>query len=51
MKKEAIPPMLRRLGPLPCWRGEKRFMDAMARFYEKAMKESRTRLDRLEAER
>lgn len=39
--------MLKRLGPLPCWRGEKRFVDVFSRFYERAMSESRMRLEKL----
>ncbi len=38
--------MLKRLGPLPFWRGEKRFVDVFSRFYERAMSESRIRLEK-----
>ena len=35
MKSE--PPMLKRLGPVPFWRGEERCLDALRRMYERAM--------------
>ena len=31
-------PILRRLGPIPFWRGEKRCLDALERIYRRAVK-------------
>ena len=35
-------PILKRLGPVPFWRGEKRCLDALERIYRKAIEDART---------
>ena len=37
-------PVLRRLGPVPFWRGEGRCLDELEKIYRKAMEASRKRL-------
>lgn len=44
MKTEAA--ILRRLGPIPFWRGEKKCVDALQRIYRKAMESARQSLNR-----
>lgn len=34
-------PLLRRLGPVPFWRGEKKCLDTLERIYRKAMEDAR----------
>lgn len=38
-------PILDRLGPVPCWRGERRFLDAFKAMYEKIIEKSGKALD------
>lgn len=42
MKK--LPTVLRRLGPIPFWRGEDKCLDALARLYTRAMDAAERRL-------
>ena len=42
MKDET--PVLRRLGPVPFWRGEERCLDALEGAYRKAMEAARRKL-------
>ena len=35
-------PILRRLGPVPFWRGEKRCLDALERIYRRAIERAST---------
>ena len=42
MKIETL--ILRRLGPIPFWRGEKRCLDALERIYRRAVAHAETRL-------
>ena len=42
MKK--LPAVLRRLGPVPFWRGEEKCLDALARMYERAVAAANRRL-------
>lgn len=35
-------PILRRLGPVPFWRGEQKCLDALERIYRKAMDDARS---------
>lgn len=37
--------VLRRMGPIPFWRGEKKFMDQMELLYKKAIEKSTKTLD------
>ncbi len=37
-------PILRRLGPVPFWRGEKRCLDALERIYRRAVAHAEARL-------
>ena len=37
-------PILKRLGPVPFWRGERRCLDALEEAYRKAMESARTAL-------
>ena len=37
-------PILRRLGPVPFWRGEKRCLDALERIYRRAIAHAEARL-------
>ncbi|MGN0855055.1 MAG: hypothetical protein ACI4R9_06010 [Kiritimatiellia bacterium] len=39
-------PVLKRLGPIPFWRGEEKCLDALERAYRKAMESARQRLAR-----
>ena len=38
-------PILRRLGPVPFWRGEERCLDALQRIYKKAAEEAARKLE------
>ena len=44
MKK--LPAVLRRLGPVPFWRGEKKCLDELQRLYKKAATAAAERLGR-----
>ena len=39
-------PILRRLGPVPFWRGEERCLDGLEKMYAKAMESARRALAR-----
>lgn len=39
-----LPAVLRRLGPIPFWRGEEKCLDALARLYTRAMEAAEKRL-------
>ena len=49
MKSEV--PILRRLGPVPFWRGEEKCVDSLERMYRKAMESARKALARKDARR
>ena len=36
---------VRRLGPVPCWRGEKRVQDELETVYRKAVEKAKSALD------
>ena len=42
-------PVLRRLGPVPFWRGEKKCLDELNRIYVRAAEQARERLLKAEA--
>ena len=43
-------PVLRRLGPVPFWRGEKRCLPELSRIYDRAMDRARAELIRPQAD-
>ena len=38
------PAVLKRLGPVPFWRGERKCLDLLSEMYRRAMKRAQTRL-------
>ncbi len=47
MKTEPV--ILKRLGPVPFWRGEEKCLDTLRRIYEHAMEDARRRLGKTDA--
>lgn len=41
MKEKTESPVLKRLGPVPFWRGERKCLDVLAEIYRRAMESAR----------